>query len=260
MIVWTIANQKGGVGKTTTTVTLGGLIAEQGKRVLLVDVDPHGSMTSYFGYDPDALTKSAYQFFQNEEQLNAHTVEEVVLPTKQEGVFLIPASMALATLDHQLSQDAGDYKGLVLAKALAALDERYDVALIDCPPIMGVLMVNALAACKHVVVPTQTEFLALQGLDRMVTSLKLISKAQSLDYSYTIVPTLFDQRTRACIQALRTVRDQYGAHVWEYVIPIDTRFRDASLQHLPPSKLAPASRGVMAYRRLLKTLQQTSGH
>lgn len=258
MDVWTIANQKGGVGKTTTTVTLGGLLASQGKRVLLIDVDPHGSMTSYFGFDESDIEHSIYELFQYQGQMSEQLAIELIYKTRQRGLDLIPASMALATLDHQLA--AQDGMGMVIRNALNALSADYDIALIDCPPILGVLMLNALAACNRVIIPVQTEFLALKGLERMVSSLEMMAETRGEALPYLIVPTLFDRRTLACLTALTTLRELYGSKVWQQVIPIDTRFRDASLEHLPVSVVAPHCRGVLAYSALLDQLQGGSHH
>ncbi|MAZ66192.1 MAG: cobalamin biosynthesis protein CobQ [Kangiellaceae bacterium] len=251
MRVWTVANQKGGVGKTTTTVTLGGLMAGSRRRVLLVDLDPHGSMTYYFGFKPDQQQKGVYTLFENP-NLSSDAIMELTLPTEERNLSLLPSSMALATLDRQLSTQDG--MGLMLKKVLDKVADRFEMVLIDCPPVLGVLMVNALAACDHVVIPVQTEFLALQGLERMDSSMQMVGKALKSTFPHTIVPTLFDRRTRACIQALRTLREDYGDRVWRSVIPVDTRFRDASLAHIPASTLAPECRGVDSYKRLLKYL------
>lgn len=254
MDVWTIANQKGGVGKTTTTVSLGGLLASRGKRVLLIDVDPHGSMTSYFGFDEHQLEHSIYELFQHQGAMPEQLAIELIYKTRQRNLDIMPASMALATLDHQLAHQDG--MGMVISKALASLTDDYDIALIDCPPILGVLMINALAASNLVLIPVQTEFLALLGLERMMSSLVMMGEARGSDFPLLIVPTLFDRRTVACVTALRTLRERYGDAVWEQVIPIDTRFRDASLEHLPVSVVAPHCRGVQAYAALLDNLAE----
>ena len=155
MISWAISNQKGGVGKTTTAVSLGGLLAQQGRRVLLVDLDPQGSMSSYFGLNPDVVEHSAYSLFQA--QANASPLEllqPLLHPTRLEGITLMPASTAMATLDRQLG--ARDGMGLVINQALQRLQGRFDAVLMDCPPMLGVLMVNALAACQQLLIPVQT--------------------------------------------------------------------------------------------------------
>ncbi len=204
MKVWAVANQKGGVGKTTTAVTLAGLLAERGYKTLLIDIDPHGSLTSYFGYSAEDMESSVYTLFQQRET----DPFALVRSTRFDNLQLLPASMALATLDRQLGTQSG--MGLVLHKALKQLGERYDYALIDCPPVLGVLMVNALAACDHLLIPVQTEFLALKGLERMLKTLGMITRSRNVKLPFTIVPTLFDRRTRASTEALRQLQEGHG--------------------------------------------------
>jgi len=252
MKIWAVANQKGGVGKTTTAVNLAGHLVKQGLRVLLVDMDPHGSMSAYFGLDPDAQEKSVYQLFQGNGINSGIPAYDILYDTGIEGLQLMPSSTALATLDRQLGTQEG--KGLVMVNALAQLEQEFDYALLDCPPLLGILMVNAMAACEHLLLPVQTEFLAIKGLERMMRTLKMIRRARSNTFEYTIVPTMFDRRTRAAFDSLRTLREQYGSDLWESVIPIDTKFREASKQGVPLSIMLPSSRGSKAYAALLSYL------
>jgi chromosome partitioning protein len=166
----------------------------------------------------------------------------------------LPATTALATLERQVSGQDG--MGLVLAKTLAQLWDDYDYALLDTPPILGVLLVNALAACQRLVIPTQTEHLALKGLERMVHTLKMVMSSQNRQLPYTIVPTLFDRRTHASVITLKEMRELYPENVWQEAIPIDTKFRDASHEGLFPNEMDSLSRGVRAYRHLLAELDQ----
>ncbi|MCD8547365.1 MAG: ParA family protein [Aeromonadaceae bacterium] len=253
MLVWTIANQKGGVGKTTTVVTLAGLLARQGKRVLLLDMDPHGSLTSYLNFDSDLLDGTLYDLFQSP-QPTREQVLRLTLKTAFDGISLLPASITLATLDRSLGTRDG--MGLVIKRALQGVEQDFDAVLIDCPPVLGVMMVNALAASDRILVPVQTEFLALKGLERMVKTFEIMQKSRTTPFRYTIVPTMFDKRTKASLQTLQAIKAEYGDVVWSSVIPIDTKFRDASLQHTPPSIYAPESRGSHAYGTLLNHLLQ----
>jgi len=250
--VWAVANQKGGVGKTTTVVSLGGLLSQRGKRTLLLDMDPHGSMSSYFGLDPDRTEDSLYRLFQIKQSTLEVPPQRLIHKTRFENLDLLPASTALATLDRQLSSSGG--MGLVVKHALELLSAEYDVALIDCPPLLGVLMVNALAACEHLVIPVQTEFLAVKGLERMVRTLGMIGRANHRVPEYTILPTMFDRRTRASVNTLRHLRDRYTACLWRAVIPIDTEFREASRVGVPLPIRSPRDRGSLAYGELLNDL------
>ncbi len=252
MKVWTIANQKGGVGKTTSTVSLGGLLAGWGFRVLLVDMDPHGSLTSYFKYDPDNLEESVYSLFQAKAQKTGLDPHQLICGTGTRGLDLLPASMALATLDRMAGKIDG--MGLVLKTSLDRLGADFDYALIDCPPILGVLMINALAACERLLIPVQTEFLALKGLERMLHTLEMVLKSRKQDLPVTIVPTMYDQRTRASVDSLKLLRQDYPDTLWRGMIPVDTNFREASKVGLPPAVFEPKTHGVVAYTALLQEL------
>ncbi len=244
MKIWAVANQKGGVGKTTTAVSLAGVMQKRGHSVLLVDLDPHGSLTSYFGIDPDAVDPSGYELFQQ-----THNAGQVIRKSRFERLAFIPASSALATLDRQLG--AKDGMGLVVRRALQEVSDQYDLAIIDCPPMLGLLMVNALAACEQLLIPVQTEFLALKGLERMVHTLNMIQKARKQKLHYTIVPTFFDRRLKASIDTLRTLRESYEHNIWDGVVPVDTQFREASRVGVPLTIARPSCRGSRAYSSLL---------
>jgi len=254
MIVWTVSNQKGGVGKTTTAVSIGALLAQQGKRVLLMDLDPQGSLTAYFRMDPDDVEYSVYTLFDTKAGgKTLVSLDSLLYSTGVDGMALMPASTAMATLDRQLGTREG--MGLVIADALKRLSDRFDYVLMDCPPMLGILMVNALAACQQLLIPVQTEFLALKGLERMLHTLQMIGRARGNSLAYTIIPTFFDRRTRASTDALRTMRDQHGDHLWTRVIPVDTQFREASRIGMPINLHNPTARGTEAYASLVRWLQ-----
>ncbi|EJF7264382.1 ParA family protein [Vibrio parahaemolyticus] len=253
MIVWSVANQKGGVGKTTSTVTLAGLLSQKGHRVLMVDTDPHASLTTYLGYDSDTVSSSLFDLFQLK-TFTRDTVKPLILETELEGMDIIPAHMSLATLDRVMGNRSG--MGLILKRALQAVSQDYDYVLIDCPPILGVMMVNALAASDRILIPVQTEFLAMKGLERMIRTLTIMQKSRPDGFKVTIVPTMYDKRTRASLQTLTQLKKGYPNQVWTSAVPIDTKFRDASLKHLPASHFASGSRGVFAYKQLLIYLER----
>lgn len=248
--VWTVANQKGGVGKTTTTVTLGALLAARGEPVLLIDMDPHASLSSYFDLVPDKLPATLFDLLSTT-RLTPKLIDDATHEVSQQ-LYLWPAAMELATLDRQLGAREG--LGLLLKQLLDKLDGLYGHVIIDCPPVLGVLMVNALAACQRVLVPVQTEFLAIKGLERMLRTLGMMEKSLKGKRDVTIVPTMFDRRTRASLEALKELRQEFGEQVWPGVVPVDTKFRDASRAHQPLPVLAPQARGVMAYQKLLEAL------
>jgi len=250
--IWAVANQKGGVGKTTTVVSLASLLAQKGQPTLILDMDPHGSLTSYFGHNPDNIENSIYTLFQKMDSSPNVAIFNSLQKTNIDNLYLLPASTAMATLDRQLGAQGG--KGLVIKKTLALLKDRFPNILIDCPPMLGVLMINALAACDQLLIPVQTEFLALKGLDRMLHTLGMINHSRQQGLPYLVIPTMYDQRTRSSKQSLKMLQDKYKTGVWDNVIPIDTLFRDASRAGLPLPAMDPSSRGSQAYSILLKYL------
>jgi chromosome partitioning protein len=240
------------VGKTTTAVTLGGLLAQQGKRVLLVDTDPHASLSYYFGIDSETLDTSIYDVFAQPEKYTGQALLDLLCLTKVEGLVVLPATMALATLDRKMGMESG--KGLILKKALTSIQRQFDYVIIDCPPILGVSMVNALACSSRVIVPVQTEHLALKGLDRMMRTLKIMRKTMPNSIPISIVATMFDKRVNATIRAYTRLTEDYPEQLWRGFIPVDTKFRDASVAQVPVSLFAPKCRGVFAYQKLLKDI------
>lgn len=252
MKIWAVANQKGGVGKTTSVVSIGGLLARRGYKVLLLDMDPHGSMTSYFKIDPDQIENSLYKLFQSRVAKIDSSPADLICPTDFKNLDILPASTAMATLDRQLGTSNG--MGLVVSKALDVLSARYDFTLIDCPPLLGLLMVNALAACEHLIIPVQTEFLAVKGLERMLLTLTMIGRANHPVPDYTIVPTMYDKRTRASVGTLNLLREQHAPYLWRSVIPIDTQFREASQDGIPLPIRSEMAKGSQAYDQLVDDL------
>ena len=254
MKAWAICNQKGGVGKTTTAVTLGGLLAAEGQRVLLLDLDPHGSLTAYFGHNPDALESSVYTLFERAAGDLHVPLAAMLLRTRFNGLSLLPASTALVSLDRQFGTCEGI--GLVLTRAFQQWGQRFDYVLMDCAPMLGIMMVNALAACDRVIVPVQTDFLAIMGLERLMHTLFMIERSRKRAFATTVVPTMYDVRTSAAEEGLLQLRSRCAAQLWNGAIPLDTQFRHASRAGAPISHYAPrSSRGLQAYALLLQSLQ-----
>ncbi|MEX0584694.1 MAG: ParA family protein [Natronospirillum sp.] len=254
MHVWAVANQKGGVGKTTTVVSLSGLLAAAGKRVLMVDLDPQGSLSSYFKLNPDFLEHSVYDLFMHKGKIPEILPGQLLQPTSIPGAELMPASSALATLERNISQQGG--MGLVLSRALTQLWDDFDYVIIDTPPLLGVLLINAIASAQILILPVQTESMALKGLERMMHTLKMVSGSRHKPLQHLIVPTLFDRRTQASQRALRTLRQNYDDELWVSTIPVDTRLRDASREGVAINQLDPTARATESYGALLKHLQK----
>lgn len=248
MKIWAIANQKGGVGKTTTTISLASILARRGGRVLVVDLDPHGSLSSYLGADSSDPVDGVYLAFSDDK----HNPSDHIRKTAIDGVFLYKSSLMLATVDRAVGSIDGT--GLILASVLNRLQSKYDYVLIDCPPVLGVLMINALAACDFLIVPCQVEFLSLNGLERMTDTIRMINNSVDKNLEYIIVPTMFDRRTRVSDTSLDIMRKKFGERLWRYVIPVDTKFREASKEGVSIAEYAGKSRGARAYSQLLNDL------
>jgi chromosome partitioning protein len=244
MQIWAIANQKGGVGKTTTSLCLARGLAREG-RVLLIDLDPHASLTRAFGIPSDPPPAGSHDLFNS----MGHEIGAVVRDTLVENLQLVAAQPALATLERRGATQPG--LGLALGRALHAVRSRYDYALLDCPPTLGLLMVNALAAADRLVVPTQTDPLALHGLSDMLRTADMVERSRRRALPRRILPTLFDRRTKSGVQSLEQLRERHGDKVWPGVVPMDTRLRDAP--SLTDAEL-PDCRGTEAYARALAWL------
>ncbi len=248
MRAWAIANQKGGVGKTTTSLLLARGLANAGHRVLLLDLDPHASLTRAFEIPTDPPPAGTHDLFNSG---NASLIE-LARYTEIPDLQVVAAQPALATLERRGATQPG--LGLALGRALHTVRELYDYVLMDCPPTLGLLMVNALAAADRLIVPTQTDPLALHGLAGMLRTAEMVERSRRRPLPRHVLPTLFDRRTRSGVQSLDELQDRYGDKVWPYAVPMDTRLRDAAaLVRVEP----PEGRGVDAYRRALKWLMST---
>lgn len=251
MRVWAIANQKGGVGKTTTTLALGRGLAMRGSRVLLVDLDPHASLTRAFGVPTEPQPSGVLDLFDDP----SAELARVVRPSEIEHLAFVAAQTALATLERRSATQPG--LGLALSNALSRGGAAYDYVLFDCPPTLGLLMVNALAAADHLIIPTQTEPLALHGLNGMCRTADMIERSRRRPLPVSILPTLYDRRTRTGAETLKTMQEQHGARVWNDAIPNDTRICSVeALTEASPSGQYPG-RGLSAYRRALDWLLNT---
>ncbi len=247
-----IANQKGGVGKTTTTLTLGAALALRGQRVLIMDLDPHACASVHMRFYPEELETTAYDLFTAEEDAWPDVWLRLTQRSDSPTMDIAPGSIRLAELDVDLRSRKG--KGAILLRALALVEEKYDYILLDCPPHVGILLANALVACNLLIIPIQTDFLALHGLKLLFDTLRILNKVLPEPVDYRALATMYDKRARACGRVLELTRQKMGDRMFETVIGVDTRFRDASAVGKVIYDLDPGSRGAVAYGELAQEL------
>jgi chromosome partitioning protein len=241
-----IANQKGGVGKTTTTVNLGAALAEIGYRVLVIDLDPQGNATTGLGIDARNFELSMYDVIMRDQSL-----EDCIEPTSVKNLFVAPATIDLAGIEIELVPAFS--REMKLKRAIDTVVDDFDFILIDCPPSLGLITVNGLAAAGEVMVPIQCEYYALEGLSQLLRNVNLVSSNlnESLEVT-TIVLTMFDARTRLSIEVANEVRLHFADRVCKSVIPRTVRLSEAPSFGQPITVFDPTSRGAVAYRELAK--------
>ncbi len=243
-----VANQKGGVGKTTTAVNLSAAIADHGSRVLLVDLDPQGNATTGLGINPRELHTSIYDVL-----MKQVPIEDVIEPTMVHNLFLSPATLDLAGAEIELV--SAFTRELRLRKALEPLHEEYEFIFIDCPPSLGLLTINALSAATEVLVPIQCEYYALEGLSQLYRNVDLIQTSlnQYLRISHVVL-TMYDARTNLAEQVVADVRSFCGSTVCNTVIPRNVRLSEAPSYGQPITIFDPTSRGAISYRQLAEEI------
>jgi chromosome partitioning protein len=241
-----IVNQKGGVGKTTTAINLGAALAELGRQVVLVDLDPQGNSTSGLGFDVRRQRLTVYQLLSGEA-----VIDDVALPTAVPGLHLVPSDLALAGAEIELAtQPEREFR---LRRALAELRGGFGHVIIDCPPSLGLLTLNALTAAKEVLVPMQCEFFALEGLGNLVYTVALVRQRLNPDLRLSgILMTQFDARTTVAWEVVDQVRRAYPAEVYATLIPRNVRLSEAPSHGRPITVYDPSCKGAVAYRELAK--------
>jgi chromosome partitioning protein len=242
-----VCNQKGGVGKTTTTINLGAALAEQGRRVLLVDFDPQGALSVGLGIQPHELDATIYNLLM-ERNLSA---ADVVIKTSVNGMDLLPSNIDLSGAEVQLVHEVG--REFVLGRVLQPLIPEYDVVLIDCQPSLGLLTVNALACADGVLVPLECEYFALRGVALLMETIEKVASRLSPKLAIDgVLATMYDSRTLHTREVLANVVQGFGDTVFHTVISRTVRFPDATVAGEPITQFDPSSNGATAYRELAK--------
>ncbi|GEA14456.1 sporulation initiation inhibitor Soj [Moorella sp. E308F] len=242
--VMAIANQKGGVGKTTTAVNLSAFLAQAGKQVLLVDIDPQGNATSGLGVDRLHIEHCIYDVI-----INSVPIAGIIISTGVPHLDLVPATIELAGAEVELvTAIAREQK---LKKALQDVKDKYDYIIIDCPPSLGLLTINALTAAEGVLIPIQCEYYALEGLGQLMNTIQLVTRHLNPRLKVEgVVLTMFDPRTNLSMQVVDEVKNHFPEKVFKSIIPRNVRLSEAPSYGQPISLYDPRSRGAEAYKEL----------
>ncbi len=248
-----IANQKGGVGKSTSAINLGAGLALQGERVLIVDLDPQGNTTSGLGVDRSALEASTYEVL-----VGDAAIDDAVEATSVRDLFLLPANIDLAGAEIELVSMFS--RETQLRQALDKIRTDYDFVLIDCPPSLGLLTVNGLAAADEVMIPIQCEYYALEGVSQLMRNVELVQRNLNPPLEIEgVVLTMFDGRTTLSSDVVAQVREHFGDTTYRTIIPRTVRLSEAPSYGEPIEAFDPMSRGAIAYRELAREFRRRHG-
>lgn len=241
-----IANQKGGVGKTTTSVNLSACLADLGQRVLLIDIDPQGNATSGLGVDKSKIEKSIYDAL-----VDDVPIKDIIIDTEVEKLKILPATIQLAGAEIELVSSMS--RETKLKRGIDKIKDDYDYVIIDCPPSLGLLTINSLTAANSILVPIQCEFYALEGLSQLLKTITLIQDNLNQELVLEgVVLTMFDSRTNLSGQVVQEVKNHFQQKVFKTIIPRNVRLSEAPSFGRPVIKYDPKSKGAEVYYKLAK--------
>ena len=248
-----IANQKGGVGKSTTAINLGAGLALQGEKVLLVDLDPQGNTSSGLSIDRSAIELSTYEVL-----IDDVAIDDAIEPTSVRDLYVVPATIELAGAEIELvSMFSRESR---LATALKPVVEEYDFILVDCPPSLGLLTINGLVAANEVTIPIQCEYYALEGVSQLMRNVQLVQQSLNPQLEVEgVILTMFDGRTTLAADVVQQVRAHFGETTYKTVIPRTVRLSEAPSYGEPIESYDPMSRGAIAYRELAREFRRRHG-